>query len=462
MSSADTKFTRHTHLRGFKYCFESSHESVLADALEKALGCLGLTELVYDQGSMWGYRPKTGLFEELPPEYLRQIVLSFHGMWMKPSEPGEPPPTLSLTLGQAINAVNRLVTTVNNLGFFDRAPQGITFQDCFVRVSSEGCDQTGHSSRNRARQGYDFPFPADTTAPLYDAFNAEIFKGDPEAEEKINVLEQFDGACIIGAAYEFERAILLRGKGDNGKTRRFRLSEQKLPGRKAVSLSPHLWKDQYAIGKLAGASLNYVGEMPNESELAGSRFKGVVSGEPQHARYPGGMPFTFLPRAGHLISVNPEELPKVRDTSHGFRRRWIVINFGRSFTNDPIRDPFIVTRIIEQERPAMVRRALDAAVDLLRRKEYGPLPTSHEMWLDDWLRQNDVTGYWARDCTRPTVDGESNTASRELYSHCVRWAEARKIAKPTETAFGKRMLQLYARIENSGGNEYACLIRGGS
>jgi phage/plasmid-associated DNA primase len=183
------------------------------------------------------------------------------------------------------------------------------------------------------------------------------------------------------------------------------------------------------------------------SEPLPSAVKAIISGEGQTARSPGERAFPLTPRAGELFGCN-HPLPPAKDTSDGFRRRWVIITHNRQFTGDPQRDPLIAEKLIDEERPQVVRWALEGAVRLLRRRDY-TLPDSHFVALDRWMRRDDPVRIFVE--RRLEIGGGHWTRSSTLHDAMIAWLRAIKQAGDVSIqAFGRRLSEL--RVPAKGSN----------
>lgn len=323
--------------------------------------------------------------------------------------------------------------------FFASEVNGVVFADCFVRVQSGRVAVEQHSPDHRARQRYPFPFESSDKPVQWLQFLDDVFRDDDDKAEKIAALQEFAGAAILGMAPLHERALVLFGKGDNGKSRLVKILTETMPPGSVTALEPGLWADQYQRSGLAGSRLNTVADLGERAALTAIA-KGIISGEPVAARDPGNRRFDFTPRAAHLFGCN--KLPSTADTSPGFWRRWLFVPLNRSFTGDPTRDPRIAEKIIAAEIPAIVRWALEGAARLDAAGGY-TVPASHQRILDRWRAEGDSVRVFLDQCTEPCplAEREFWTRADALYEAFEAWAPTYGVHL-TSTAFGKELSAL--------------------
>jgi hypothetical protein len=141
------------------------------------------------------------------------------------------------------------------------------------------------------------------------------------------------------------------------------------------------------------------------------------------------------------------------------RRRFVIVTFNRSFTEDPTRDVLIADKIINAELPGIARRVLTAACKVLGGSDYS-LPPCHHLMIEKWLGAGAGPGAGPVDREDPestpadaaeTVQtflheadiSPGEVAAGQLYTKYKVWAEAKQEASKliavnvmTHIAFG--------------------------
>jgi hypothetical protein len=409
----------------------------IADAVEKTLATQGYVDLVVDEGSLWGSRDPTFLYEKIEPWTISQIIQSYAGCDVLRGAGQKQP--LSVTSGLVDGASKLLCARRVSPRFFADAPAGIAFADCFAVVTADGIDEQSHSKDHRARFAYPFALPPahELPQPLLDYLD-DMFGSDGDRAQKYDGLQEHGGGCIAGIAPEYERVVLLVGEADTGKSRLTRFFVAAMPPGTVTFLPLHLFRDQYALSQLVGSRLNVVPDLP--ADKLPRAVKAIVSGEGQTARDPGSKVFNFIPRGGHIYGCN-WPLPPTEDASSGFERRWIIITANRSFTGDPKRDPEIAEKMIAQCTPQMVRWFLEGAVRLKKNKNH-TLPDSHHLVMDGWLRREDPVGRFVQ--TRLDRDVSKTLAATEVHKAFLAWLRSIKQedASVGIEAFGRQLKKL--------------------
>ncbi len=442
--------TRHDH------AFDRGDHVELAGALLDRLA--PPMELVYAEGSAWRYAQKAGLWTTLDAAESSRIVQGFAGTVVGS---GKEARKLRVRAGDVTGTIKLAQDRIAAPRFFEEAPAGLVFDNGFVVVNSDGARIEAHSRDHRARAGYPFAYVPRAFPKRFLTFLAALFRDDDDRIEKETFIQEFFGACILGIAPRYQRCLMAKGDGDNGKSKFADIMLAAMPPGTTSAIPPQQWGQEYRRAMLAGKRLNAVGELPEREILASESFKAIVVGDPIDARVIREAPFTFRPIAGHYFAAN--RLPGVVDQTEGFWRRFVVVPFNRSFKNDPGRDPQIAESIIACELAEIVSWLIDGAVRLLREKAY-TLPPSHGAALANWRRNANVVALFVDAECRELRAGEEvrtdGVPAAELYAAYRAWAELnghRNLL--ASNTFGERMSDLGRPSQHTrDGNRYPIAI----
>lgn len=225
---------------------------------------------------------------------------------------------------------------------------------------------------------------------------------DEDYAEKVMALQEAFAATMFGLAPDFQRCFLLHGKPGTGKTQALEVLKAIMPEDAQCSISPAHWAERFQITPMVGKTLNVCGELPEESTINGRTFKEIVEGTVQTTEFKGTSLFEFKPLAAHWFGSN--FLPRSRDTSGGFVRRWQVFDFNRIVPLDEKVINFHEV-LIAEEREAIAAWAVQGLKRLLKQKDYTQ-PASHLARLAQITRANNsVAAFLATsDKVRPAPD----------------------------------------------------------
>lgn len=410
--------------------------------------------IVGDEARIHGYDAQSGIYRPIEPSRLSRIVQSFAGA----SVDGHKRP-LSIKASDVGGAVKLAYDRIAEPGFFAAAKPGLGFSNGFVCVGADSVKLGAHSPENRARFAYPFEYAGSRPPVMFLKFLHALFRDDTDREEKILCLQEHLGACLVGQATRYQRAIVNIGDGGSGKSSLANICKQAFPPGSVEAIAPQDWSQEYRRAMLAGKLLNIVAELPEADIIESEAFKAIVTGDPIVGRHIREAPFTFSPRAGHLFGTN--SLPGTNDQSEGFWRRLIVLRFSRHFHTDQERDPEIVEKIVGAELPQLVSWMLEGAARIMRERKH-TLPASHVVELDAWRFAADQVRAFLRECTRDDPAGYGTSATG-VYSAYQRWAQANGHRAMASNKFGMRMKGAgKAAIHTRSGNTYPVLLTGSS
>lgn len=379
----------------------------------------GGERLVYDLAAFWRYVPDKGIWRQVPESEVDLAVSRFDGLHTAKGE------ELSLISSRITGARKLASVLAARPNFFsadedgeNAPPAGLSFRNGFARVTAAGVELSAHAAAHRQTATLPYPYDPEAKAPLWEAFLQGVFRDDEDREEKIDVFQEFAGIALLGLAPRYQKAMLFTGGGDNGKGVATDVFFELVPQAMRAAIPPQQLESEYARAALSMALLNAVSEMPGKEIIASEPLKAAISGDLMQGRHPAGRLFFFRPRAAHLYSAN--NLPATADQSRGFWRRFIVLEFRRSFEFDPARDPNLKEKILAGELAGIAAWALRGAVRMLGRNRYN-VPRSSAAALEKWRKSTDPVSQFVEECCTAT-DGPKTMGSL-LFKTYLKWAE---------------------------------------
>lgn len=232
---------------------------------------------------------------------------------------------------------------------------------------------------------------SNTDCPQFQKFLHQTWGGDTDCKTKISALQEMMAVTMFGASRQFQRAFLLFGVPKSGKTQLLNIMSHLVPPEGRCSVNPSDWHDRFRPALMANKRLNVVGELSERQNIDGQKFKDIVDGTPQMSEFKGRDAFTFVPNCAHWFASN--HLPKTKDTSDGFYRRWLVLTFNQPVPAGEklIRD--LGHHIVSQEREAIVAWAVQGIMRLMDSADY-TLPESHVDSVNQMASQNNSLAFF--------------------------------------------------------------------
>jgi P4 family phage/plasmid primase-like protien len=365
---------------------------------------------------------------------LRRTVHQYDGA---PCEVGG---DVKLSAARVTGVINELAAILTQRGFFADAPTGINCSAGFIIFDGDGVASViPHHSDHRQRHllpgrwapgTCPNPGPGSLLAKLLDG----VFRGDPDAHEKVALLAEVAGSAAIGLATKLRspKAIIMHGpRAENGKSQILELLRGLLPPTAISAIPPSkLGVDQHKIA-VVGRLLNCADELSSAAAVAGDDFKNFVTGDLVNGRDVYKSTRTFRPVAQHVFATNV--LPTFTGgMDRGVQRRLLVLPFKRVIPPEE-RIEQIGRRIATEEGDDLLAWAVDGAARLIVKRRFTE-PASSVKALREWLLAADPVLAWAATHLRvdkDDIEGLTKTRTSEAHHHFKTWAIAQGYSERT-------------------------------
>lgn len=205
---------------------------------------------------------------------------------------------------------------------------------------------------------------------------------------------------------------------------------------------------KFASSRLVGTLANLAADLPSRHLQDTSLFKAAVAGDRITAERKFAPSFEFWNYARLLFSAN--QPPRSDDASHGYFRRWLVLNFEKTF--DPASPDFIPREVLDaelakpEELSGLLNRALDELHTVLSEgfTETASTRQAHQAFMEE----TNPIAVWLEQCTTdepldPAKPEDSlyavkATLHRRYNDDCI----AKKRPPVTKISFGKTLKRL--------------------
>lgn len=250
--------------------------------------------------------------------------------------------------------------------------------------------------------------------PMFDAFLNDCWATDPDYGDKLLALQEAIGVSLMGQAPHFETAFLLFGQAGSGKSVLQAIMKGLVPHGSSSSIAPTDWGDKFLPAEMFGKVINFAGELSETRPIPGDIFKKIVSGEELTVQFKNAQPFSFEPEAAHWFNSN--FLPKTRDSSEGFNRRWLILEFNNR-VNPAKRIIDLDCQILEHEREAIVAWAIQGYKRLIENGKF-TTPTSCLSLIESMAADNNTVRHFLTSPGTPLKWGaEQSISMAELHTH---------------------------------------------
>lgn len=285
--------------------------------------------------------------------------------------------------------------------------------------------------------------------PNIKKFLSEIVKN----QEDIDVIFEIIGSMLY-KRYFPQIAVMLLGDGENGKGVLESLMRTLIGADNCSSIPLNqMTSDSFSVCEMFGKLANLSGDISNTDLKDTGRFKELSSGTDLiSAKRKFLKELKFVNYAKLIFSCN--ELPRSYDLSHGFWRRWLILEFPYKFlkqkeydlvldkTNIKLADSELIFKLTtEEELNGLLNEALKGLHRLFNNKQYSSTQSTAEV-KDFWIRKSDSFTAFCFDCIEEDINGWlTKKELRKMFNyyckkHKVKGASDKNIKAVLEDMFG--------------------------
>ena len=283
-------------------------------------------------------------------------------------------------------------------------------------------------------------------AVRWKTFLEQIFENDLEL---IDWLQRFCGYLLTGSTDE-QFFLFCYGHGANGKSV-FIETLKYIMGDYSRAIAPEtLAASRRQAGAatpdlvpLIGARLAISSETEDNTQMAETFIKGLVSGDSMSARANYGAQIDFKPRVKLIMAGNHQ--PRVNGTDHGIWRRVRLVPFKKTFAAED-RDPMLLAKL-KGETPHIFAWMLEGCKEW-RRRGLSDIPTAIRNATDEYRVDQDVLGTWLSECTE---ESQEETGFNDLYANYKAWCADTGLKAASSKVLGRRLKERNYKSRKSSG-----------
>lgn len=292
---------------------------------------------------------------------------------------------------------------------------------------------------------YVLPFTYDpvATAPLFDRYIKRVLPDQSSRE----VLQEFHGYIFI-RHLKLEKAMVLLGEGQNGKSVQFEITKA-LFGDVNVStkslgdlIDRDSGNDNRA--KLQDKLLNYGSEI-RANVIDVDVFKRLVSGEPVAAREKYKTSFDLVNTCKFIFNAN--RLPKEIERTDAYFRRFLIVPYTVKITEEE-KDPELHTKIICSELPGVLNWAIEGLHRLMEQKKFSECHAANKA-LELYRKESNPVALFIEE-EDLVVDLNKKMSNKQLYGEYSSWCKDNGYRQLGNRNFGKEIAALGFKAYKSG------------
>lgn len=283
-------------------------------------------------------------------------------------------------------------------------------------------------------------------------FLEQIFNGDGEL---IDWLQRFCGYLLTGSTRE-QIFLFCFGHGANGKSVFIEVLKHIIGDYSRAIASETLSESKRQAGgatpdlaALIGARLVLCSETEDNTALAESLVKSLVSGDSMAVRQLYAAPVQFTPNFKLVMAGNHK--PIVRGNDNGIWRRVRLVPFGRTFSPDE-RDPQLLDKL-KAETPHILAWMVAGCI-AWQQRGLADTPATICQATDAYQVDQDLTGRWLEECTLSSAHGEATTG--DLYANYKAWCLDGGLKPASTIVLGRRLSERGYSLRKSNGKRIWC------
>lgn len=288
-------------------------------------------------------------------------------------------------------------------------------------------------------------FDSQADCPKITSFISEVLPKDVEA-----LGYEVPGHLAVPDT-KFQKAVLFKGSGGNGKSTLLALIEALVGPQNVSHVSlQDLGGNRFAGAELYGKLANICADLSNRSSESSSLFKQIVGGDRIRGERKYGPGFYFRPFSRLMFSAN--EIPASPDVSHAYQRRWIIIPFPNRF-EDENEDREILEKLTQPgELSGYLNMALVAYLKVVERGGFTS-GESTERGKEELREAIDPVVAFAKEALAVTAEGRADQA--KTYKAYQYWAKVNGRRVVSARKFNGRLAHFQTGVELVRVNGYA-------
>lgn len=303
-----------------------------------------------------------------------------------------------------------------------------------------------HSPHHHLRSGRPAVWDESAKSPVFEKFLHDIFRDDKDRDEKMQFVLEWMGLCLVPDT-SYEKFVVCVGEGGNGKSVLLKLMAELLGHENVYSAPIQRLGNRRALAELDGKLLLTSSEINENTVMDDGILKQIVSGDTVEAERKYEHPFTYTPVARIMLATN--HLPKLRDVTHAFFRRLVMLRFNRNFTADEM-DMNLFDKL-KGELSGIFTMAVSGLRTLRQRGRF-VVPVSSEEASNEYRKNSDVVKLFAEEALQPTSDKGMRPAA--LYNLYLKWCRLHGVKAENNINLGKQLKRLGFGKTRSNGKDY--------
>lgn len=266
--------------------------------------------------------------------------------------------------------------------------------------------------------------------------------------EDMQVVQELFG-YLMYRAYPIQKAIMLLGEGENGKSTFLKIIERFIGSDNIASPALQtLLENRFSRIELQGKLANINGDLDPDTLSKTGIFKKLTGEDAVRAEKKHVQESIKFKNYAKLVYAS-NELPRTKDISPAFFRRWVILEFPYKFTskNDEHKDKVdgIIDKVVtDKQLSGLFNWALEGLKRLLDNGDFTKTPSTTKV-KERWLVKADTLHAFLESCTEPNHDVVVTKESfMDVYQ---KFCDAYDVVPQSKAKVGRRIGEL-ASVSN--------------
>ena len=292
---------------------------------------------------------------------------------------------------------------------WDLNPYLFAVENCVIDLTPGAAERVrkglpGDMIRTIAKVKYD---PA-ATSPVFDAFLADLFDGQPHQGEIVEFLLRYFGSALTGVVHKLF-PIFYGDKGDNGKTTLLEvlggiMGDHAIPVEKSLLMKASFQASSGSanaqMASLAGKRLLWAAESKPNEEIDAAVIKVLTGGDSISTRAPfGRKQIEFKPTHKMVLLTNHK--PKISSGDNAMWNRVCLVPFLNAYVDNPVEaHQKLIDRKLEKkleaEASGILNTLIKGCVDWQTRGNLG-VPECLKAVTKEYRDEQNVITQWIED-----------------------------------------------------------------
>ena len=300
-----------------------------------------------------------------------------------------------------------------------------------------------HSPEHMLFNSFTVAYDMNSPCPRFLTFLDEIFRDDPDKLEKIAIVRQWMGQMLVPDT-RLHKMLIAIGHGANGKSVLCQVMESMVGAENASHAMLHRLGSAIVRAELEGKLVNFSPDLPMGDLKGEGYIKAIIGGERMETERKYVDSYSFTPYARLVVATN--HMPECKDTSDGFIRRLIILQFNRQFPQAE-RDPSLLEKLLA-EMPGITSWAVGGLRDLRERGLF-TIPPSSEAAVEAYRKELDPVKSFSEECLVASNGSDGYTATH-LFEMYRAWCKERGSPPGTQNAFSRGLTRSGFQSRRSG------------